>query len=41
MQVEAYYLAGFSNGTYYYLIEGTDGNGKKSRSRIGTIIILR
>jgi hypothetical protein len=41
MQAAADYLAGLSNGTYYYLIEGTDNNGKKSRSRIGTVIILK
>jgi pectate lyase len=41
MQVAVSYLAGLSNGTYYYLIEGMDNNGKKARGRIGTIMILR
>jgi hypothetical protein len=41
LQVGAKYLAGLSSGTYYYSIEGTDGSGKKTRSRIGIVIILR
>jgi len=41
MQVAAANLAGFSNGIYYYNIEGTDNNGKKARGRIGTVIILK
>ena len=40
MQVPAEYLKEFSNGTYYYFIEAKS-EGKKGRSSIGKIIILR